>query len=102
MLLLLPFDTFGASPSYRVMATIAPEEAWGLFYCFVGLIQSAALCGGVYWFRGPGALLAIVGWTAASLMFSISNPFTHAVGIYALLTLANLWVVMRGPVRDGR
>lgn len=102
VLLLLPVDTFSLSRSYRAMAEIAPEWAWGLMYCFVGLVQSAALCGGVRFFRGPGAALAFLFWTAAAAMFFFSNPFTHAVGIYSMLALMNAWVITRGPVNDGR
>lgn len=101
ILLLLPFDTFGAGRSYIVMQQIATEEAWGVFYCIIGLIQSIAMCGNVYYLRFPASLLAVIGWSAASMMVGLANPVGHGLAIYGLLALANGWVIIRGPTRDG-
>jgi len=101
-ILILPEDTFGKSPSYQIMAYLGEEWQWALFYSIVWVVQSLALCGGVWLFRYPGAYLAMIGWAVATAMFALSNPLTHAPGIYGLLTLANLWVIIRGPTKDGR
>lgn len=101
VLLLLPVRTFAASRSYDAMAAVAAEWVWGLMICAVALTQSLAMCGGVKFFRYPGAVLAFITWAGVAFLFGASNPATHAVGIYSILAAFNLWVLARGPRDDG-
>jgi hypothetical protein len=89
ILLLLPFDTFGASPSYAMMAALGSEAWWGCVFLLIGSSQwlSITRC---RWLRALSFHLAIIGWGFACVMFSVSNPITHAPGIYGLLAVSHV------------
>lgn len=91
ILLLLPVHTFSASPSYRVMAALASESAWGAYFLAAGLTQWVSVYSrNVGWLRPLGFHLAILGWGFASLMFFTANPYTHAPGIYGILAISQI------------
>lgn len=90
VLLWLPFHTFEASPSYKIMAALGSEFAWGAFYILLGSLQWLSIWKRCLWLRASSMHLAIIGWGFASLMFTLANPHTHAPGIYGILALAHI------------
>ena len=90
VLLLLPAKTFSMSPSYRIMAALAEEETWGAIYLSMGVVQWFSVFIRSHLVRPVAIHMAIFCWGFAALMFAISNPYTHAPGIYGLLALANI------------
>lgn len=89
-LLLLPLNTFDASPSYRIMAALGDEMTWGALYLTVGVTQWLTIITRCRWLRAIAMHLAILAWGFAAIMFLVSNPATHAPGIYGLLALSHV------------
>lgn len=97
LILLHPYSTFQSIEGYRLMGELAPEWLWGITYLLIGALQSAAMCGNVHYFRYPAAVLAMLGWIAASYFFFFTHPVSHAPAIYGVLAFSQFWVVLRGP-----
>lgn len=98
--LLLTAD-MSASPGYRIMHALMPTWGWGLFFVFVWLIQSAAMCGNVRLLRFPSALLAFIVWTAVAIAISVANP--SGLGYtYFVMAAAQAWVLWKGPTKNGK
>lgn len=74
--LLMPWDSF-ASPTYRHLSALGPEDAWGLFSMAVGAARAAALYYNGGWHRTPllrfaGALLGTIWWAVLLWLFWLS------------------------------
>lgn len=73
VLLLLPPATFQMTPSYRVMAFIAPEEIWGGAFIVVALLHSLSLCIGFRRLRVPACMLGAFVWIFVGVTFALSQ-----------------------------
>lgn len=91
--LLLPFNTFGSSPTYRPMAAVGPEHVWALVMLLVALIQSWAVVVEDRRLRFVGALLSAAAHAFIAAMFGLGNPPGIGMPTYVILALANLWVI---------
>ncbi len=80
--------TFGSSPTYRTMAALFTETAWGGVALAISLVWLLALIlNGSFrpfarwsrWVRSMSALAASVFWTAASASMFAANPVSTGV-----------------------
>lgn len=96
--LLLPFDTFGSSPTFRALA-VMPEWLWGSSLIVVGLLHLHALMDGDRRRRWRGSMVGFVVWFAMAFVFVATNP--PALGWIAFMgaALGQMWASLRlgGP-----
>lgn len=107
VVLLLPFDTFGAQQSsqfYKTMADAMSEDAWGATCVAIGLSQGAGLWTRRYWWGEwlPWAANSLAGGLWAVIAFTIwtAAPFTASPGIHGGLAMAMFyatWYRVRWP-----
>ena len=87
--LLAPMDTF-ASPVYRYLAALAPEEVWGAFSVGIGASRMVALYVNGAWRRTPliragGAVLGVVWWITLGFLVAFGTqgqPFPAGLAFY--------------------
>lgn len=99
-ILLAPGDTFGTSLSYRAMAALGPEWAWGAGSGCLAALPVAAYLRRSYTLRATGLLLS-AGWFAFVLaMLVAANPATTG-WVYALGVVGSGWSFRRLLDRHG-
>lgn len=99
--LLLPWETFSWTPAYRLMASIAPEPAWGIVGLAVGGYQSAA---NVAHSRSHQRRSAFVASVFCAFIFSlalVSGPFSLLTPTWGTASLLQGIVYLRLSL-DGR
>lgn len=87
ILLILPYDTFGSTLSYRTMAFLAPEESWGFLFILIALLHGLSLCAGFFELRVPACWLASFIWSFVGVLFAIANPQGIAPWLWLSLAL---------------
>jgi len=92
--LLLPLDTFSASLTYTVMASVASELAWGLYFLLVGVLQILAIHGIILRWRRAMAVVSLFSWTFMDLGFWLSGSASAAAVVYLSFVLAAIWLVV--------
>lgn len=70
--LLLPFQTFGGQ-SYRGLASIAPEVAWGIIILVIGLLHMKAVLGKSMAFRKIMIFIGFCFWLFMALIFALNR-----------------------------
>lgn len=89
------WDTFGASPSYSLMAYVAPEWAWGLALLAVGVVQAYAIAVGRSFWRKTALLAEAFVWAVSGIMFAMSNPSSTGTVIHFVLAAPAGWAYWR-------
>ena len=88
--LLFPNNTFADSPTYSVMATVAPEWAWGV--CAVVIAFG--------WAVGQGRMifcfLAVLFWLFVVLGFGRANFWSTGTITYSIIALQTCKVFLKG------
>lgn len=92
--LLLPYDTFGSSRVYSVMATVAPEIWWGTFFLFIGMFQLILVHLRKRNSRRLLALAMLFSWTFADIGFWLSGSSSAAAITYLTFVIAAAWSVI--------
>lgn len=85
--LLMPFDTFSTTDSYKILSELASEYGWGLFMC---LTSSAMIVGAARrdeWLIMYGSIVAGVSYLLIWASFAGSNWKTTAVWVYLPLSI---------------
>ena len=100
--LLLPFDTFGSSPSFAIMAAIAPEWAWGsvILACGLGLL-AAMWIGSVHWRLRILILLAHL-WLIIAVAVAVANYRSSGVISYVFFCIIYIATYLRLAAENGR
>ena len=93
--LLMPWTTFGSSPSFRAMASTAPEWLWGIVILIAGGLQLAGLGRDHFKMRRAGALAMAAVWVFVSTMIGIASPTSTGVIVYPWLAMASFWSYWR-------
>jgi hypothetical protein len=88
-------DTFGSSPSFRVMALIAPEDGWGAVMVMVGLLKLVALRVGDHIARAAASFLGTTVWMLIWASISTANPAGTGVVVYSSFVVFSAWVLWR-------
>ncbi len=98
--LLLPMATFD-NPQYAVLASIAPEQVWGVFSIAIATVRMVALWVNGRWRRTPAVRCACstlgVIWWCAMVFLIIGAPQPHpAAGlvwypVFALFEIISCW-----------
>ncbi|WP_131193736.1 hypothetical protein [Lichenihabitans psoromatis] len=84
--LLLPMRTFD-NPQYGVLATIAPEEIWGLFAIAIAAVRATAVYINGSWRRTPAircacSVLGVIWWLSMTfLVLAASQPHPPPAGV---------------------
>ena len=96
-LLWLPFDTFGSSRTFRVMAGYASEQTWGMLLVAIAVYK---LCALLFLSRSRMArcFVALPGmfiWACWSYLFFVASPTSTAMAVYPSLALLWVWVHVR-------
>lgn len=88
--LLLPFQTFGSSPVFSVMAVVAPEQVWGVLALASGVFQLVAAHTKRLKWRWYATCLTLFLWMFIDVAFWLTQSYSTA-------SVANLvFVVMSG------
>lgn len=95
--LLQPSITF-SNPSYSVLASLAPENAWGWFFFTVGGLRSAALVIDATASQFPsslrvraiGAGTSCFAWLSLAIGLYLGNPSSPGAKTYAALLVVDL------------
>lgn len=98
--LLLPFDTFSASPVYSVMNQIAPEHVWGIGMIVLGIAQIMVLCTHnpkARYIFSTGALFV---WLFTDVGFWLSGSPSAAPTVYLIPVIMAAWSVASNSVRE--
>lgn len=91
--LLVPGDAPG--PLAAMLRGLLPEVVWALFFAVIWGFQSLAMCGNRPVFRRKAAFLAFIFWGIIAGMTMWAAPFAGGTGTQILLSLANVWVLIR-------
>ena len=94
VVLLLPNDTF-ASPLYRNMAYIAPEEYWGMLCIFISLFQLFSMLHDEKALKITSLIATSFIWSSIGTMFLIEGIVTgvYSTGItYLCVAILSLWL----------
>lgn len=95
---------FSRSPTFKVMAEIAPEWVWGGAMVIAGAVQLvAAFCDYEAWacrinwraVRYYTALLLIALWAFISITFIRANPGATSTAVYPIFAASDIWVYWR-------
>ena len=89
IVLLLPFDTFGASQSiqfYKTLSGAAEEDTWGAIFLAVGLCQWASLAVRRHSLSWPANSLACGLWLVLAVSIWLAAPYTPSPGIHGALS----------------
>jgi hypothetical protein len=100
--LLLPFDTFGSSPTFSVMAAMAPEWVWGsvILACGLGLL-AAMWAGSVQWrlrILFPFAHL----WLVVAVAIAFANWKSAGVISYIFFGIIYIATYLRLAAMNGK
>jgi len=96
---LLHPDVMFSSAFFRHFAAIADETTIGLTLGGIAALQSIAMCGNVYFFRLPSALLAAMAYMFLFAILFETLPMSPGVYIHLVLALVNIYTVIQGPSR---
>ena len=96
--LLLPWDTFGASPTFSVLAVLK-EQLWGAVLLAIGLAHLAALYHGHRAWRGWSATIGWLIWFAFAVVFVFTNPPGVGWVLFLFAGLGQLWASVRLGLR---
>lgn len=100
--LLLPFNTFGSSRSFVIMAAIAPEWVWGgLIFALGTVLFVAVLVGSVQWRLRILILLAHI-WLVIALALIVANYESVAVISYVFFSIIYIATYLRLAATSGR
>jgi len=77
------WNVFAQSALYSVMASLAPEYAWGFFAIFCGSIVIRGAMKPIYWNLDIGALVGSMFWWIIAICYFISD-FASTGGLTAL------------------
>lgn len=92
--LLLPFDTFGSSPTFATLAVL-PEWTWAIVLIGLGGFHILALRSGDRDARRLASMIGYLVWFSFAMVFVATNP--PAIGWLAFLLagLGQLWCSLR-------
>ena len=89
--LLLPFNTFGSSPTFREMVRMADESIWGILIVLIAYLHLRAIVGGGLLRRRLFGYVTASLWIFLAILSFLSNPTTTAVPVFSIIALAALW-----------
>ena len=92
--LLLPLDSYAATPAFRVMRRL-PEELLGLGMALLGLAHLFAVLRGSVRARRWLAFVTAGVWTIISITFLLSSPASTAAITYPLLAFFSALIFLR-------
>lgn len=100
MWLLLPGDSFGHSPTYATMATLAREEVWGSIFVVLGSLKLYALINYFPKLLATAGALAAGMWAFVAVVFTMANPTSTATPIYTCICLASTWAALATKTQE--
>jgi len=92
---LLPFTTFGSTPTFAAMRDLAPEAVWGIAMVALGIVQLVGLIADWWRWRRWSAMASCGVWIFLSVLVVRSNPASPDAGMYFLLALSAAWAYLR-------
>lgn len=92
--LLLPFDTFGSSPTFAALS-ILPEWLWGVTLIGLGTFHLLALQGGNRDQRRHAATIGYLVWFSFAVVFVATHPPAFGWIAFMVAGLAQLWCSLR-------
>jgi hypothetical protein len=92
--LLLPFDSF-SSRNFRVLAWIAPEEAWGLFALATAALRVYGVLADSKECRMGAAWLGFLIWTFVAYGIAFTDVRSTGVPVYAAYAAVSAFVAIR-------
>lgn len=93
--LLMPWSTFSTSISYRALAQIMPEWAWGALLTWVGITKIGAYLLNHRRVRMAATLGAVMIWTFLSVVFGAANPYGTGIVVYPVLAFVSALIFWR-------
>lgn len=101
------WQSFGSTPTFRAMASRAPEEVWGLLMLLVGCGQIVAAAAEAHTARRTLAQVAAWFWLFVSIQIGIANIASTGAVIYPVMlvtpnTLIFLRLIIEGQRKGGR
>lgn len=99
--LLLPLDTFGASPLWRTVQLLFSEAQLGTIVCAGGTGAFVAMLWGSRQWRMWLTLFGAATWGGLSGLFIWANPAASSSVVYPVLTLVAAWAYLRLAIRRG-
>lgn len=95
LVLALPGATFATSMSYRLMAALAPEQAWsGVFAC-VAVVGVLGLAARSRVLLLAGVLVLSTTHGVVALCLVVANPLSIATGAYGVLAGLGYYLAWR-------
>lgn len=96
----LPGDTFGSSPSYAVMQAIAPAPVWAALFAGLAALQLGGVLLEKRRARRLGSLAAVGLWGLVAFMLGLANPASTGPWCYALVAGSSACAYWRLAVRQ--
>jgi hypothetical protein len=88
-------STYAAAPSFRLLAAIAPEWFWGLWFLALGVTRLWSLKHGTLIARRNTGFVTALFWFVLWAGFTMANPAATATVVYAVIDAAAIWVWVR-------
>lgn len=91
---LLPQATFASAISYKYMAQIADERAWGLSLFAFGILHINAIFSRNLYFRIAMQTISIAVWLFIATMFALANPLGTGMWVYSAQAICDFIAVI--------
>lgn len=95
-------DTYAAAPSFRLLASVAPEWFWGLGFLALGLLRFRSIHDGSLAHRRRVSFVGALAWWSLWASFTLANPAATATVVYGVIGAAAIWVWVRLTWLGGR
>lgn len=95
LVLALPGDTFGTSPTFALMQRLGSEDGWAMVFWLVASIGLTGLGSTARWWRLASVLALSTAHGVVAILFVLGNPLTTATGTYAVLALLGYYLAWR-------
>ncbi len=89
------WDTFGSSPTFRIIASLAPEPVWGALVLWLGVSQLISLLLDMRRHRVIFNSISCMTWMGMAATFWFTNYQATASVLYPCIAFAGGWASVR-------
>lgn len=85
--LLLPFNSFGSSPSWSAMLAFASEDTWAIWILIIGLIQFLGVACNYESSRKRSPFVLFLTWLCVAAGLIFTSPITTGIPLYGSIAI---------------
>lgn len=89
-----PFSAFGASPTFKHMTDVLPEDTWGNLVIVAGVVGLIGLALDWSWLRALASITRFFVWILIAIIAYRTSPTTLVAPVYIWMATASGWAFM--------